>query len=159
MPYWILPRCDDEFRIWRLQYRGLPLYLCGYGRAWLSLELAWRSALPKPWLLFGRSISPYPRGYSQAFPQVAHRTWTLLNRSCPGCCTTLWSNGRRFVSSNAYKIWVADWTGTITAHHLYLTGDMSHEDPLAFCKPIPKTESDMHALLKVAASGDSKFFL
>ncbi|KXJ85828.1 hypothetical protein Micbo1qcDRAFT_153800 [Microdochium bolleyi] len=48
--------------------------------------------------------------------------------------------------------------GTITAHHLYLTGDISHVDPHAFCKPIPKTPKDRDALLKTVASGDSKFF-
>ncbi|KAJ9142353.1 Dihydroorotase [Pleurostoma richardsiae] len=48
--------------------------------------------------------------------------------------------------------------GTITAHHLYLTGDISHVDPLAFCKPIPKTPSDRDALLKAVSSGDPKFF-
>ncbi|KAI6780244.1 dihydroorotase-like protein [Emericellopsis cladophorae] len=47
---------------------------------------------------------------------------------------------------------------TITAHHLYLTGDMSNVDPHAFCKPIPKTPEDRDALLKAATSGDSKFF-
>ncbi|KIW28478.1 dihydroorotase, homodimeric type [Cladophialophora immunda] len=48
--------------------------------------------------------------------------------------------------------------GTITAHHLYLTGDDSHTDPLAFCKPIPKKASDRDALIKAACSGDPKFF-
>ncbi|TRX98777.1 hypothetical protein FHL15_000119 [Xylaria flabelliformis] len=48
--------------------------------------------------------------------------------------------------------------GTITAHHLYLTGDMSEVDPHAFCKPIPKTPSDRDALLKAVCSGDPKFF-
>ncbi|KAI8633368.1 Dihydroorotase [Xylariaceae sp. FL1651] len=48
--------------------------------------------------------------------------------------------------------------GTITAHHLYLTGDISEVDPLAFCKPIPKTPSDRDALLKAVCSGDPKFF-
>ncbi|RDW89611.1 dihydroorotase [Coleophoma cylindrospora] len=47
---------------------------------------------------------------------------------------------------------------TITAHHLYLTEEMSHVDPLAFCKPIPKTASDRDALIKAACSGDPKFF-
>ncbi|PHH90037.1 hypothetical protein CDD83_4663 [Cordyceps sp. RAO-2017] len=47
---------------------------------------------------------------------------------------------------------------TITAHHLYLTGDMSHQDPLAFCKPIPKNPSDRDALIKAVCSGDAKFF-
>ena len=49
--------------------------------------------------------------------------------------------------------------GTITAHHLYLTSDDSHRDPLAFCKPIPKKPSDRDALIKAACSGDPKFFL
>ncbi|KAI0553387.1 dihydroorotase [Xylaria curta] len=48
--------------------------------------------------------------------------------------------------------------GTITAHHLYLTGDMSEVDPHAFCKPIPKTPLDRDALLKAVCSGDPKFF-
>ncbi|RDL32423.1 Dihydroorotase [Venustampulla echinocandica] len=48
--------------------------------------------------------------------------------------------------------------GTITAHHLYLTGDISEVDPLAFCKPIPKTAEDRDALIKAASSGDPKFF-
>ncbi|KAJ3576157.1 hypothetical protein NPX13_g3795 [Xylaria arbuscula] len=49
--------------------------------------------------------------------------------------------------------------GTITAHHLYLTGDISEVDPHAFCKPIPKTPTDRDALLKAVCSGDPKFFL
>ncbi|GAW24756.1 hypothetical protein ANO14919_143490 [Xylariales sp. No.14919] len=48
--------------------------------------------------------------------------------------------------------------GTITAHHLYLTGDVSEVDPHAFCKPIPKTPSDRDALLKAVCSGEPKFF-
>ncbi|KIW88860.1 dihydroorotase, homodimeric type [Cladophialophora bantiana CBS 173.52] len=48
--------------------------------------------------------------------------------------------------------------GTITAHHLYLTGDHSQTDPLAFCKPIPKKPSDRDALIKAVCSGDPKFF-
>ncbi|KAI6601115.1 hypothetical protein MCOR12_004423 [Pyricularia oryzae] len=48
--------------------------------------------------------------------------------------------------------------GTITAHHLYLTGDDSEVDPHAFCKPIPKKPKDRDALLKAAASGNPKFF-
>ncbi|PFH60898.1 hypothetical protein XA68_10143 [Ophiocordyceps unilateralis] len=47
---------------------------------------------------------------------------------------------------------------TITAHHLYLTGDMSESDPLCFCKPIPKKPSDRDALIRAVCSGDSKFF-
>jgi len=47
---------------------------------------------------------------------------------------------------------------TITAHHLYLTGDVSQVDSLAFCKPIPKTPADRDALLKTVVSGDPKFF-
>ncbi len=49
--------------------------------------------------------------------------------------------------------------GTITAHYLYITGDMSEVDPLAFCKPIPHTPRDRDALIKAASSGDPKFFL
>ncbi|KAF8847543.1 Dihydroorotase [Acephala macrosclerotiorum] len=48
--------------------------------------------------------------------------------------------------------------GTITAHHLYLTGDISQADPLAFCKPLPQTPLDRDALVKAACSGDPKFF-
>ncbi|KAI0447117.1 dihydroorotase [Xylaria telfairii] len=48
--------------------------------------------------------------------------------------------------------------GTITAHHLYLTGDISEVDPHAFCKPIPKTPLDRNALLRAICSGDPKFF-
>ncbi|KAH8177021.1 amidohydrolase domain-containing protein [Sarocladium implicatum] len=47
---------------------------------------------------------------------------------------------------------------TITAHHLYLTGEDSNVDPFAFCKPIPKTPADRDALLKAVCSGDPKFF-
>ena len=49
--------------------------------------------------------------------------------------------------------------GTITAHHLYLTGDDSEVDPHAFCKPIPKTPLDRDALIRAVGSGDAKFFL
>jgi dihydroorotase len=49
-------------------------------------------------------------------------------------------------------------SATITAHHLYLTGDISNVDPLAFCKPIPKTPQDRDALLRAVVSGESKFF-
>ena len=52
-----------------------------------------------------------------------------------------------------------DTAGTITAHHLYLTGADSQTDPLAFCKPIPKNPSDRDALIKAVCSGDPKFFL
>lgn len=48
---------------------------------------------------------------------------------------------------------------TITAHHLYLTGEHAHADPLAFCKPIPKTPMDRDALLAATVSGNPKFFL
>ncbi|RVX66429.1 hypothetical protein B0A52_09659 [Exophiala mesophila] len=48
--------------------------------------------------------------------------------------------------------------GTITAHHLYLTGDDSEVDPHAFCKPIPKTPLDRDALIRAVGSGDAKFF-
>ncbi|RDA89816.1 hypothetical protein CP533_0869 [Ophiocordyceps camponoti-saundersi (nom. inval.)] len=48
--------------------------------------------------------------------------------------------------------------GTITAHHLYLTGDMSQSDPLCFCKPIPKKPTDRDALIRAVCSGDAKFF-
>ncbi|KAL8387415.1 hypothetical protein RB595_009917 [Gaeumannomyces hyphopodioides] len=48
--------------------------------------------------------------------------------------------------------------GTITAHHLYLTGDVSEVDPHAFCKPIPKKPKDRDALVKAVCSGNPKFF-
>ncbi|KEZ42851.1 Dihydroorotase [Scedosporium apiospermum] len=47
---------------------------------------------------------------------------------------------------------------TITAHHLFLTGDISRVNPHAFCKPIPKTPEDRDALLQAVVSGDTKFF-
>ncbi|RHZ61453.1 dihydroorotase [Aspergillus thermomutatus] len=46
---------------------------------------------------------------------------------------------------------------TITAHHLYLTHH-SCENPLAFCKPLPKTSKDRDALIRAVCSGDPKFF-
>ncbi|KAF7128574.1 hypothetical protein CNMCM5793_003362 [Aspergillus hiratsukae] len=46
---------------------------------------------------------------------------------------------------------------TITAHHLYLTHH-SCENPLAFCKPLPKTSKDRDTLLRAVCSGDPKFF-
>ena len=49
--------------------------------------------------------------------------------------------------------------GSITAHHLYLTGDISQADPLAYCKPIPQTPLDRDALIRAVCSGDPKFFL
>ncbi|TVY88546.1 putative dihydroorotase [Lachnellula willkommii] len=48
--------------------------------------------------------------------------------------------------------------GTITAHHLYLTRDISQADPLAFCKPIPQTPLHRDALIKAVCSDDPKFF-
>ncbi|KAL7621165.1 dihydroorotase [Parahypoxylon ruwenzoriense] len=47
---------------------------------------------------------------------------------------------------------------SVAAHHLYLTGEDSQVDPLAFCKPIPKKASDRDALLQAVVSGDPKFF-
>lgn len=49
--------------------------------------------------------------------------------------------------------------GTITAHHLYLTGDISQAEPLAFCKPTPQTPLHRDALIKAVCSGEPKFFL
>ncbi|CAI4219609.1 unnamed protein product [Parascedosporium putredinis] len=49
-------------------------------------------------------------------------------------------------------------SATITAHHLFLTGDISRINPHAFCKPIPKTPEDRDALLQAVVSGDTKFF-
>lgn len=48
---------------------------------------------------------------------------------------------------------------TITAHHLSLIVDDWAGDPHCFCKPVAKTPADRRALLRVAASGDPKFFL
>jgi len=41
---------------------------------------------------------------------------------------------------------------SITAHHLYLTENISQADPLAYCKPIPQTPSDQDVLLASCAS-------
>ncbi|MCJ1404728.1 hypothetical protein MMC11_007954 [Xylographa trunciseda] len=49
--------------------------------------------------------------------------------------------------------------GTITAHHLSLIVDDFAGDSYNYCKPVPKTPEDRHALLHAAASGNSKFFL
>ncbi|KAF4120733.1 dihydroorotase [Geosmithia morbida] len=49
-------------------------------------------------------------------------------------------------------------SASITAHHLYLTGENAEVDPLAFCKPIPKTPADRDALLRTVCSGSPKFF-
>ena len=46
---------------------------------------------------------------------------------------------------------------TITAHHLYLTSDDT-TNPLAVCKPMPKSPADRSALLKAVCTGDPKFF-
>lgn len=48
--------------------------------------------------------------------------------------------------------------GTITAHHLSIIIDSWAGDPFCFCKPVAKTPADRDALLRAAASGDSKFF-
>ena len=65
-----------------------------------------------------------------------------------------------FMSSFAsFELSTNSFLATITAHHLYLTGDISNVDPLAFCKPIPKTPQDRDALLRAVVSGESKFFL
>ncbi|KAI9659398.1 MAG: hypothetical protein M1821_001656 [Bathelium mastoideum] len=48
--------------------------------------------------------------------------------------------------------------GTITAHHLSITVDSWAGDPFCFCKPVAKTPNDRDSLLRVAASGDEKFF-
>ncbi|KAK2070163.1 hypothetical protein P8C59_004682 [Phyllachora maydis] len=48
-------------------------------------------------------------------------------------------------------------SGTITAHHLYLT-TADTCDPHAFCKPIPKKAADRDALCRAVVSGDPKFF-
>ena len=37
---------------------------------------------------------------------------------------------------------------TISAHHLYLPGDISRADPLAFCQPVPKTQLHRDPLIK-----------
>lgn len=48
--------------------------------------------------------------------------------------------------------------GTITAHHLSIIIDSWAGDPFCFCKPVAKTPADRDALLRAAASGNSKFF-
>ena len=48
---------------------------------------------------------------------------------------------------------------TITAHHLFMIVDDWAGDPHCFCKPVAKLPSDRRALLKAAASGESRFFL
>ena len=48
--------------------------------------------------------------------------------------------------------------GTITAHHLSIIIDSWAGDPFCFCKPVAKPPADRDALLRAAASGDSKFF-
>ncbi|EMR09691.1 dihydroorotase, homodimeric type [Pneumocystis murina B123] len=50
-------------------------------------------------------------------------------------------------------------SGTITAHHLFLTVDDWAGDPYAYCKPVAKLPSDRKALLNAATSGNKKFFL
>ncbi|KAK7555225.1 hypothetical protein IWX49DRAFT_56412 [Phyllosticta citricarpa] len=47
---------------------------------------------------------------------------------------------------------------TITAHHLYLTVDDVVGNGLHFCKPVAKLPADRVALLRAAASGETKFF-
>ncbi|MCJ1322211.1 hypothetical protein MMC15_007558 [Xylographa vitiligo] len=49
--------------------------------------------------------------------------------------------------------------GTITAHHLSLIVDDFAGDSYNYCKPVPKTPEDRHALLSAAVSGNYKFFL
>jgi dihydroorotase len=48
--------------------------------------------------------------------------------------------------------------GTITAHHLSIIIDSWAGDPFCFCKPVAKTPADRDALIRAAASGNSKFF-
>jgi len=91
------------------------------------------------------------------------RLWTLSEPVVPQLLvrsSTVVSDMRRLLCTfGALLLRTYCIAGTITAHHLYLTGDISHVDPLAFCKPIPKTPSDRDALLKAVSSGDPKFFL
>ncbi|KAF2099731.1 Dihydroorotase [Rhizodiscina lignyota] len=47
---------------------------------------------------------------------------------------------------------------TITAHHLYLTVDDWAGDAFCFCKPVAKLPKDKRAILKIAVSGNPKFF-
>lgn len=47
---------------------------------------------------------------------------------------------------------------TITAHHLYLTNADAAVDPHAWCKPVPKAETDRDALVRAVLSGDGRFF-
>ncbi|BFZ54509.1 dihydroorotase [Savitreella phatthalungensis] len=50
-------------------------------------------------------------------------------------------------------------SGTITAHHLFLTVDAWVDDPFCYCKPVAKLPSDREALLVAATSGNPQFFL
>jgi dihydroorotase len=50
-------------------------------------------------------------------------------------------------------------SGTITAHHLFLTIDDVVGNNAHFCKPVAKLDSDRTALLQTAVSGNPKFFL
>lgn len=54
--------------------------------------------------------------------------------------------------------YILTFSATITAHHLYLTTDQTH-NPFAFCKPLAKTPEDRDALIKAVVSGNPKFFL
>lgn len=78
----------------------------------------------------------------------------MIERVYFSLCYSLSSFVKTLLFSNMHGF-----LGTITAHHLYLTEEISLVDPLAFCKPIPKKPSDRDALIKAACSGDPKFFL
>ena len=47
---------------------------------------------------------------------------------------------------------------TVSAHHLYLTGEISRVNPLAFGKPASNTQSHRDTLSKAVCSGEPKFF-
>jgi dihydroorotase len=67
-------------------------------------------------------------------------------------CTTV-------AAIEAVKSCGASVAATITPHHMFLIIDDVVGDPMNFCKPISKCESDRLALIRAAVSGSSKFFL
>ena len=49
-------------------------------------------------------------------------------------------------------------TGTITAHHLWMTIDDWCSDVFSFCKPVAKTPSDRLTLIRAVVESQGKFF-
>ena len=54
--------------------------------------------------------------------------------------------------------WISQVTGTITAHHLFVTNEDALNDVHSFCKPVAKTLADRKALVQAVVDGSSKFF-